>query len=105
MNSKELRKILLSIADTLDQGANVFPLDLDRQLVALLSNLDETSAKLIATVLNMKVEDFRALVPNIINLLNAAHDLFATDQHVKISNFCRALANRPLILAMISKFI
>jgi len=105
MDSSELKQILLSVANTLDQGAKIFPLDLDRELIALLSNLDETSAKLIATVLNMPVDDFKALVPNIINLLQAAHDLFATNQHTKISNFCRSLANRPIILSMISKFI
>lgn len=105
MTSNELKGILNSIADSLDQGANVFPYDLDKELINLLSNLDDTSAKILSTILNMSVEDFNKLVPNIIKLLNAAHNLFATNQHTKIAYFCRALANRPFVLAMISKFI
>lgn len=105
MTSNELKGILNSIADSLDQGAHIFPLDLDKELINLLSNIDDTAAKLLATILNMSVEDFKKLVPNIINLLKAAHDLFATNQHTKISNFCRALVNRPVVMAMISKFI
>ena len=105
MTNVELKNILTSIANTLEQGEKIFPYELDRELVQLLSNLDDTSAKLIATVLNMPVEDFKKLVPNIISLLKAAHDLFATDQDKRIINFCRALANRPIVLSMISKFI
>lgn len=105
MTSNELKGVLNSIADSLDQGANVFPYKLDKELISLLKNLDDTSAKILSTVLNMSVEDFKKLVPNIISLLEAAHDLFATDQHVKISKFCRALANRNFVIAMIVKFI
>jgi len=105
MNSNELKSILISVADTLDAGVKIFPSELDTYLINLLSNMDDTSAKLIATVLNMPVTDFKELVPNVIQLLVAARTLFVTDQHRNISNFCRSLANRPIVLAMISKFI
>lgn len=105
MTSTDLKNVLTSVADTLDQGAKIFPSNLDQELITLLSNLDDTSAKLLASILNMPVENFKKLVPDIINLLNAANGLFTTDEHTKISNFCRALAARPFVLSIISRFI
>lgn len=105
MTTDELRSVLLSIANTLDQGATIFPSDLDKVLINLLSNLDDTSTKILATVLNMPVDQFKSLVPNVINLLKAAENLFETNQHAQISHFCRALASRPFVLAIIARFI
>lgn len=105
MTSTELKETLNSIADTLDDGAKVFPFDLNEEAIKLISNLDDTSIKLLAALLNMPVENLKSLIPNVVNLLQTGEKLFGTDQHVKISNFCRALSNRPVILAMIARFI
>jgi hypothetical protein len=105
MTSTELKETLNSIADTLDQGAKVFPFKLNEEVIKLISNLDDTSIKLLATLLSMQAENVKSLIPNVVNLLETGDKLFGTDQHVKISNFCRALSNRPVILGMISRFI
>ncbi len=105
MTSTELKETLNSIANTLDQGAKVFPFKLTEDMINLLSNINENSITLISVLLSMPAEKVKSLIPNVIELLKSGNKLFGTDEHLKISSFCRALSNRPVILGMISRFI
>lgn len=105
MDSTQLKTTLISLANTIDQAAKIFPVNLDTQIVQILSNLDDTTAKIIATLLNMNIDDLKKLVPDLINLFNTSREFFTTGEYQKVSGFCRALANRPFILALIAKII
>jgi len=105
MTSLELKETLNSIADTLDQGAKIFPFHLNEEVIKLISNINDNSIVLLATLLNMTPEAIKVIIPNVVNLLQTGNKLFGTDQHFKISSFCRALSNRKVVLNMISRFI
>lgn len=105
MTSTELKEILESIANTLDQGAKVFPFKLNNEVIKILSNLDDTSIKLLSTLLSTDSDNIKSIIPSVINLLQAGDKLFRTDEHTKISNLCRRLANRNVILAVIARII
>ena len=105
MTGTELKDLLDSVANTLDAGKKIFPVGLDEQLISILMNLDDTSMRVIAGLLNMSATDFQKLLPDIVNVLKGMRDLFATDESVKISSFCRTISTHPWLLAAIAKFI
>ena len=105
MTSDELKNLLESSANALDAAAAIYPMDLDRELIKILYNLDDNSVNVISAFTKIPAQKIRDSVPNLIKLLDAVQQLLGTSEHEKISNLCRNLASRPFLLGIIVKFI
>lgn len=105
MTSAELKSLLLSIASAIDAGAKIYSNDVDQGLIKMLSGLDDKSITLIAAILQVPEETLKAIIPDAIKLLNMMDILYGTSEYERISGFCRGLANKPILLAMISRML
>src|ERR1051326_8674952 len=103
MTSTELKDLLLSIAGTLEVGQKVFPMKIDEVLIKILSNMDDTSTQIMSLLLHVSADELKAAIPETLKLAQPAQELFGTAEAAQISSFCRRIADRPMLLMMISK--
>jgi hypothetical protein len=106
MTTDELKNLLNVSATALDKGEKVFPAAVVQNIISVLQGSNnDTSIAILAAMFKMSADDLKSQLGELIEFLTTAQTLFTTDQAEKISTTCKNLTNRPIVLAIIAKFI
>lgn len=112
VTSVDLKKLLTSVVDSLNNLKTVLPPNVDAQLVTLLEHLqkDQVTLDLFSDFLHLIVptltkDDLVKDVQALISQFTVIEDLITSGQLDKVIEFCSRLRDRPFVLAVLSKLL
>lgn len=106
MTSAELKQTLIDIAQALQAIEQIWPKNANLpEMVQVLNTLNDPSLQVISALVRIPVNDLKGMIPNIVKMVESTDHIFSTGEGTTLANMLNGLSNRPIILAMIARFL
>ena len=96
---------MVSVSAIIDAATPLFPTSLDDKIIQFFAGLDDNAIQTIAKLLNVSADTIKANTTNIGDTLQKLDTFFTNGQAAKLSAVCKALSNRPVVLAIIARLV